>query len=431
MQALFLLLFILLKFASELRTGMHVAWLGKKTPFCGNVTYSREITNALLDRGYEVSFLHFAQDTSDFEPLASEVGAKNLAQNQDTTPHKQPRGAKDSKWPDCPEFTLPCIYKSTIYTIPTLRSSKVLTKLLQQLQPDLVHASLTLSPLDFVLPEICEELNLPLVATFHPPFDSKRRNLTSGTQHLMYQLYAPWLARYDRAIVFSAVQRDVLVRLGVPQERVAIVPNGVDPLKYSPGPSNLKEEFQAERIFVYQGRIAVEKNVEALLKAWKQSEMGEKSKLLLVGNGPLKDSLMATYGKEQGIVWLGYISDEQERIRILRGADVFILPSLVEGLSLSLLEAMSCGIACMATDTGADGEVLQDGAGIVLDTQQVTTQLRTLLPLFRDHPELTNLLGYKARQRVLDRYTLSKNITQLETLYQEVLEQRQVRAPAS
>jgi glycosyltransferase involved in cell wall biosynthesis len=227
------------------------------------------------------------------------------------------------------------------------------------------------------------------------------------------------------------VQRDVLVRLGVPQERVAIVPNGVDPLKYSPGPSNLKEEFQAERIFVYQGRIAVEKNVEALLKAWKQSEMGEKSKLLLVGNGPLKDSLMATYGKEQGIVWLGYISDEQERIRILRGADVFILPSLVEGLSLSLLEAMSCGIACMATDTGADGEVLQDGAGIVLDTQQVTTQLRTLLPLFRDHPELTNLLGYKARQRVLDRYTLSKNITQLETLYQEVLEQRQVRAPAS
>ncbi|MGL5193364.1 MAG: glycosyltransferase family 1 protein, partial [Chroococcales cyanobacterium] len=40
---------------------MHIAWLGKKTPFCGNVTYSREVTNALLDRGHQVSFFHFAQ----------------------------------------------------------------------------------------------------------------------------------------------------------------------------------------------------------------------------------------------------------------------------------------------------------------------------------------------------------------------------------
>jgi hypothetical protein len=41
---------------------MHIAWLGKKSPFCGNVTYGREVTNSLLDRGYEVSFLHFAQE---------------------------------------------------------------------------------------------------------------------------------------------------------------------------------------------------------------------------------------------------------------------------------------------------------------------------------------------------------------------------------
>ena len=65
---------------------------------------------------------------------------------------------------------------------------------LQKLNPDLVHASLTLSPLDFLLPEICQELNIPLVATFHPPFDSKIRNLKSSTQYLTYQLYAPFLS---------------------------------------------------------------------------------------------------------------------------------------------------------------------------------------------------------------------------------------------
>ncbi len=374
---------------------MHIAWLGKKSPFCGNVTYGREITNGLLERGHQVSFLHFAQEES---------GCEN--------------------WPDCPEVFIPFLYKSQIYTIPTLKSSKVLMRSLVEIQPDLVHASLTLSPLDFRLPEICEELNLPLIATFHPAFDSKLRNITSSTQYLAYQLYAPFLARYHRVIVFSRLQRDLLIKLGVHPTKLAVIPNGVDQQKYSPAYSHFQQQFPEQRLFVYQGRIATEKNVEAVLKAWKHSNMGNKSKLLIVGDGPLASSLKIFYGKEEGIIWLGFIADEQKRIDILRGADVFILPSLVEGLSLSLLEAMACGVACLATDAGADGEVLEGGAGVVLDTQGVTTQLKTLLPLFRDQPEMTKLLGQKARNRVLERYTLSENITKLEQLYCKVIQER-------
>ncbi|MGJ3251050.1 MAG: glycosyltransferase family 4 protein [Elainellaceae cyanobacterium] len=376
---------------------MHIAWLGKKSPFCGNVTYSREITNVLLDSGYQVSFLHFAQSES----------------------------VADSD-PECHEVPIPFLFKSQVYTIPSLKSSKVLVKALQQLKPDLVHASLTLSPLDFLLPEICEELNLPLIATFHPPFDLKRRNFTSGTQHLTYQLYAPFLANYDRVIVFSHIQRDLLVRLGVPAEKVAVIPNGVDVDKYYPGISSVKSQFNTKRLFVYQGRIASEKNVESLLKAWRHLDMGADSTLLVVGSGPLVPSLMPFYTSEHGIHWLGFVADEQHRINILRAADVFILPSLVEGLSLSLLEAMACGVACVATDAGADGEVLSEGAGIIMSTNRVATQLQTLLPICRDHPELTDVLGQKARQRVLDRYTLSRNIGQLEDLYSEVLQQRRM-----
>jgi glycosyltransferase involved in cell wall biosynthesis len=372
---------------------MHIAWLGKKSPFCGNVTYGREVTNALLDRGYDVSFLHFAQEE-----------------------------AEEQTWPGCQEVSLPFLYKSQVYTIPSLKATKVLKRSLQKLKPDLVHASLTLSPLDFLLPEICEELNVPLVATFHPPFDGKRRNLKSGTQLFTYQIYAPFLARYDRVIVFSQLQRNVLARLGVPPEKLAVIPNGVDIQKFSPGHSNFKLEVNAKRLFVYQGRIATEKNVEALLRAWRQSNLGESSKLVVVGNGHLSASLMPFYGEEYGIIWKGFVAEEQRRIDILRAADVFILPSLLEGLSLSLLEAMACGVACVATDAGADGEVLEDGAGVVLTTHWVTSQLRTLLPQLRDHPEWTALLGQKARARVLERYTLSRNITQIEKLYAEVLQ---------
>ena len=402
---------------------MHIAWLGKKSPFCGNVTYSREVTNALLDRGYQVSFLHFAQEAG---PLDRNSTAWSMV-NGKWGASMAPTSFTNSLSPaGCNEVSLPCHYKSQIYTIPTLKSRTVLMKSLRRLKPDVVHASLTLSPLDFLLPEICQELNLPLVATFHPPFDRKLRNLTSGTQHLMYQLYAPFLAHYDSTIVFSQIQRDILVKLGVPEERVAVIPNGVDAVKYSPGPSGLKSQLKADRIFVYQGRIAPEKNVEALLKAWKLCNFDPGNVLAIVGDGPLAASLQLSYGEEESIVWLGFVAEEERRIEILRGADVFILPSLVEGLSLSLLEAMACGLACLATDAGADGEALEEGAGVVLNTQRVRSQLQTLLPLFCDHPELAMLLGQKARQRAIERYTLSQNITELEKLYVAVLQRQRV-----
>ncbi|MBD2654651.1 glycosyltransferase family 4 protein [Synechocystis sp. FACHB-383] len=372
---------------------MHIAWLGKKTPFCGNVTYGREVTNALLDRGHQVSFLHFAQEEE----------GESLAES------------------GCAEVALPFLFKSTIYTIPTPRSSRVLADALAKLKPDLVHASLTLSPLDFRLPEICEELGLPLIATFHPPFDSKLRNFSSSTQFLTYQLYAPSLAQYDKVIVFSRLQRNLLLKLGVPRQRLAIIPNGVAVERYCPGENDLKKQYQAERLFIYLGRIAPEKNVEALLKGWKFSDMGPHCKLLMVGDGILKSTLQTHYGPEMGVHWLGFVADELTRIQLLRAADAFILPSLVEGLSLSLLEAMACGTACLATDAGADGEVLENGAGIVLKTQGVTAQLKILLPLLRDHPEITELLGRKARERVLERYTFAANMVQLESLYKTVV----------
>jgi glycosyltransferase involved in cell wall biosynthesis len=382
---------------------MHIAWLGKKSPFCGNVTYGREVTNALLERDHQVSFFHFAQEEA----------------------------PPDNFPDDLREIPIPFLYKSQIYTIPTPRSRKILEQALKNLspKPDLIHASLTLSPLDFLLPEICADLNLPLVATFHPAFDRKRRAVATSSQQfqlLMYQLYAPSLAKYDRVIIFSNLQRDLLIKLGVPSDRIAVIPNGVDAVKYSPGESSFKSRVGAKRVFLYQGRIAPEKNVEALLKAWKQAHMGDDCKLVIVGNhGTLATSLMPFYGEEQGIIWLGFIADERERIEILRGTDVFVLPSLVEGLSLSLLEAMACGVACVATDAGADGEVLEQEAGVILKIEdKVVPQLRALLPQLRDHGSWVKSLGQRARQRVEDRYTLTKNIDQLETLYENLLQER-------
>ena len=67
--------------------------------------------------------------------------------------------------------------------------------------------------------------------------------------------------------------------------------------------------------------------------------------------------------------------------------------------------------------------MLNGGAGIVISTQGVTTQLRTLLPVLRDQPLLTAELGRRARQRVLERYTLNRNIDAIEQLYGQLAPQ--------
>ena len=375
---------------------VQIAWLGKKSPFCGNVSYGLSTTEALRQRGHQTHFIHF--DT----PLSPERGPASLLGND-------------------PDVSLPYLVKSQVYTIPSLGAQRELRDSLERIKPDLVHASLTLSPLDFRLPELCQQLGVPLVATFHPAFDADAglRNLSAGTQQLSYQLYAPFLARYDRVIVFSKLQADILIKLGVPAKTLSVIPNGVDTARWSPaGPStnallqkNVRQRLGGERIFLYMGRLVTEKNVEALLRAWRLVSP-EGCRLVVVGDGPLTSNLQNQFSDPQ-ILWWGYEPDLDTRIALLQCA---------------LLEAMATGTACVATDAGADGEVLAGGAGIVMSTQGVTTQLRTLLPVLRDQPVLTAELGRRARERVLERYTIGTNIDAIEKLYRDLLDDFRVAA---
>ena len=388
---------------------VQIAWLGKQSPFCGNVSYGLSTTEALRNRGHQTHFIHFDN------PRDPESHATSLLAND-------------------PDVSLPYLVKSQVYTIPSPRAQRELRESLERLKPDIVHASLTLSPLDFRLPELCQQLGVPLVATFHPPFDAGLRNITAGTQQLTYQLYAPALARYDKVIVFSQLQADVLERLGVPAERLVVLPNGVDINRWSPAVAHcpspklgaVRDRLGPKRIFLYMGRLATEKNVEALLQAWRRVDPRD-SRLVIVGDGPLRSSLMNQFNLPS-LYWWGYEPDQATRIALMQCAEVFVLPSLVEGLSLALLEAMACGTACVATDAGADGEVLNGGAGIVMSTQGVTSQLRTLLPVLLDQPVLTAELARKARERALERYTIDRNIDAIETLYSTLLRQPTVQA---
>lgn len=367
---------------------MRIAIIGKKYPFCGIVTYCRELVRALRAGGHDVAFYYL---------------------------HNEEVRTED-------EESLPYLLKTHMFVLPKPDASQRLAAHLAGFEPDVVHASFALGPLDWRIPEICAELGLPLVATFHVALDH-RPSFPNRVSALVYRLYARTLRRCDRVVVFSEAQQRRLTDLAVPASSVRILPNGVDVRRYRPGPSGFKAAIGARRLLTYMGRIDPEKNVGKLLRAWRDADLGPDVRLAVMGDGVLGAKLRATYGGLPGLHWLGFVADEERRIDVLRGTDVFVLPSSVEGLSIALLEAMACGAVPLATDVGADGEVVA-GVGRTLDPQTLRSELAPAIrALLADEGELERLRGL-ARRRVVSRYAFADNLAALERIYEEVARPR-------
>ena len=365
---------------------LRVAWLGHQSGRAGDglLTYSREIVAGLRARGVKVFFVH--------------------------------HGALPAITDDT--LTLRSLTGSHRYIISSPRTKRTITDLLRRERVDLVHVSLSFSTLiDFGLPELCHELGLPVVATFHVPYDS-RFGLWQGISSAVYRLYAQSLASFDRVVIFSEQQKTLLEHYGVPPDNVTVIPNGVDIDKYAPGATDFKQSLEASALVGYLGRVDPEKNVDILVRAFQDVDAPEDVKLVVVGSGSEKRRLDRRYGSAR-VVFTGQVMDEGKRIAMLRAMDVFVLPSMVEGLSLSLLEAMACGVAPVATDVGSDGEALR-GAGIVVDTKDLDGQLRLALRTLIEFPDFRAELGRRARSRAVERYSLSDNLDRLLAVYREL-----------
>lgn len=363
---------------------LRVAWLGHRSVSGGDgiITYSREMTAGLRRRGAEVVFFHH-------EAALAEDGS----------------------------VALDSVSLSHRLVISRPGTKRMLVDLLRRHEIDVVHVSFSFSSLDFNLPKLCHSLGIPIVATFHVPFD-QRVSVWSRISAAVYRVYAQALSQCDGVVIFSGAQREMLRELGVPDRVIRVIPNGVDIDKYAPGESDRRAHFGAQRIFSYVGRIDPEKNVDELLAAFVAAGPPPGLKLVVVGGGADRKRLERRH-RGDPIVFTGTITDEAERIAVLRASDAFFLPSDVEGLSLAMLEAMACGVATVATDVGSDGEALR-GAGIVLDPRSVGPQLRLAIGMLAEMPELCRVLGGRARERAVERYSLDANIDALMALYEEV-----------
>ncbi len=321
--------------------------------------------------------------------------------------------------------------KST-YFIPNQKTLQLLRETIKKNSPDVIHLSLAISPLDFYIPKLAHQLNIPVVGILHGGFPPTKKTswATLGMKSLFLS-YLPCLLQLDKIIVFSETVADFLKGKKVKANKIVIIPNSVDTRLYSPGGSIFKNKNKIKFAFLFLGRLDRQKNPDMLIESFLSLNPPAEQKLILVGEGTigsLGEEIIQKYKKHPQIIFTGPKTDIKEKIDIIRSADVFVQPSSFEGMSFSLLEAMSCGLAPISTDAGNHTEVIAD-SGPVISHNKIEEQLPIALQLFSKNPFLAKILGRKARTIILQKYNLEKNINSLLKIYQEVINSRRKIIP--
>jgi glycosyltransferase involved in cell wall biosynthesis len=202
---------------------------------------------------------------------------------------------------------------------------------------------------------------------------------------------------------------DILRRKIACNEKITVVPNYVltDTFK----PSKTKEDID----ILFIGRLAEQKNIEALLEAVSNMEV----KLTIIGQGHLKDILRGRNSNLAEITWIDRIANTDIPQYINR-AKIFILPSLYEGHPKTLIEAMACGAAVIGADSPGIREVIrhkETGLLCGIEPQSITSAIQELI----DNPSLRKQLGTAARDFAEKEYALDAIVKAEYDLYQRTV----------
>lgn len=209
----------------------------------------------------------------------------------------------------------------------------------------------------------------------------------------------------------------------VPRARRFLLPNGVDTRRFAPLETQARAAQRAALglpdapIVLFVGRLAREKRVGSLIELWPTIRSAHPDALLLVlGSGPEEAALRAAAG--EGVLFAGQVGDVLPYLQV---ADLFVLPSAAEGLSVALLEAMSTGLAVVATEVGGAGDVVRAGETGWLVPPDELPALRDAILALLDDPAGRKAMGKQARQSVLQHYSLVTIVDRLHTLYAQLL----------
>ncbi|MBS0370663.1 MAG: TIGR03088 family PEP-CTERM/XrtA system glycosyltransferase [Proteobacteria bacterium] len=296
-------------------------------------------------------------------------------------------------------------------------------RMLRQLKPAVVHTR-NLAALEMVVPAWLA--GVPLRLHGEHGWDNSDPDGRSRKYRLLRKLYSPFVSRY---IALSRTIESYLVeRVGIEAGRIRRICNGVNADRFVPASTRREisgSPFNDPDLVVFGtvGRQQAVKDQPTLVRAFgmfvrTNEEAAKRARLILVGNGPLADSLTELVKSEglDGLVWMaGERSDVPE---IMRGLDVFVLPSQAEGISNTLLEAMASGLPVVATAVGGNPELVVDQqTGLLVPALDPQAMGSGFAALFND-PARARSMGAAGRERVLTNFSMDAMIGNYLALYE-------------
>jgi len=243
----------------------------------------------------------------------------------------------------------------------------------------------------------------------------------------------------DRVLSVSSQLRELHARLtGFSADRITIIHNGVDSRRFFPDPGTrvrVRQELGlgAEEVCIgCVGSLSPVKDHITLLRAAAGfDEVCRDWRLLVIGEGPELPKLQAFLSGDPLLEKRVSLMGSSHRVpELLQAMDIYVLPSINEGISNSLLEAMATGLPVAATATGGNPEVVQDGESGMLfpvgDVRRLTDQLLSL----RASKDLRLQLGQKALRRVREDFSLDAMAGKYAEVYESVAPEAKVAVPA-
>ncbi len=292
-----------------------------------------------------------------------------------------------------------------------------LYRLLRELSPDILHTR-NFNALEYQIPGLLAGVGYRIHGEHG--WDVQDMHGSNDRYRLARRLISPFVHR------FIALSREIEAylrdRAGIAPEKISQIYNGVDTGRFHP-PQRART---GDRITIGTvGRMKTVKNQTLLARAFialieKRPELKNRIALLMLGDGPLRAECLGLF-EQAGISDCVSLPGEHNDIAgQMRNMDIFVLPSLAEGVSNTILEAMATGLPVIATRVGGNPELVEEGASGQLIDSDHDEGLVSVLEYYIDNPDIARQHGARGRELVEQHYSMQAMVDAYDSVYRSV-----------
>lgn len=296
-------------------------------------------------------------------------------------------------------------------------------RLMQQEKIELVHAHGTRANSNVLW--AARKLHLPVVYTVHGWSFHDNQSFPLKKLRVMGEKYLTGKSTVNISVSQSV--HDTGTKY-FSNYRSVVINNGINQQKFNPARSfkDIRSELNIPKeavLILFLARFTEQKQPLTMIRSFcKAAAKNNNLHLLMVGDGELKqqaDALVAGSGMSDKIFMQSFRQDVPD---ILAAADVYVLPSLWEGLPLGLLEAMAMGKAVIASKADGTKEVVHHNTnGIMVNVENLEEEVANAISLLADDSPLRRQLGEQARATITSTYSAAGMTRQVEAIYKRVM----------